>query len=373
MQISASTSAFLGLLLLPFGSVDARHGHSPASHDLVRRGLDASRDYPGFDALKTLFIFGDSLSDTGFSRSDGPLPSSESPLGHPAFPGATTAWGVNWVGALVKNYKVNLVAWNFAKAGAVVDKALSRVPRPDFSEQLAVVKKDCTGVGSSVEWAKNDTLFLSMFGQNDLTVQLIEGFDTLTSAPTVLQFEENVLAMTVKIMDQYMSNWLDLYKLGTRNFVAITPIQFEAIPDQLERVQKLTNLHGNSTGDAFLATLGRIAADFNAQLKKRTTAFQESYPGSTVFYVDAASAMRDVIAHPDVYGYKKTDTFCLAYRRFCWMNYKLIGPNFPEPPAALKATCHGLGVPEILWLDDWHPTSRFHLHLADKLHGILSL
>ncbi|ORY81566.1 hypothetical protein BCR37DRAFT_47656 [Protomyces lactucae-debilis] len=362
---------FLALLVKGFYDSGNVLAHNEDPVELVHKSsLDGTTtQYSGFGRLHRLFVFGDSISETGFST-NGNTPSAQNPLGNPDFPGNTTAWGMNWVGALVKSSK-GLVTWNFASPGSPVDNNVLNAIRfghlRDFAEQVSIFKRDCTGSGAKVDWSSSDSLFLSMYGQIDLNILMLDGLPLLTNIDAVAAFEKNAKATIEKILHSYLQNWEQLYGLGARNFFAITPIQFTAVPFSLKYVQLAIDQHGEPIGDAFLPALGRVAANLNDRLAVLSSAFQETHRGSKVFFMDATALMEDVIANPSLFGYHKVDTFCPTYQ-----NLRYINSQYPDPPTeAAKLACSGLDVGQWLWLDEHHPTSPFHVHLAKRLYAVL--
>ncbi|ORY81564.1 hypothetical protein BCR37DRAFT_47645 [Protomyces lactucae-debilis] len=379
MKMVAGSSVISALFLLCSGHALGTKGNETEDNHVVSRSLDASQTESFFDKLHTLFIFGDSISDTGFNPS-GDVPSPVNPLGNPDFPGKTTAWGPNWVGVLT-GYSKTLVAWNFAKYGSVIDKALLPSERADFTGQLSQFKTYCTGEKRKVKWTSEDALFLTMFGQNDLT-ELIDQLSTnLKTVEDIQRFEKAAKDMTLHIMDHYMENWATLYKNGARKFVAITPTtptKYMAVPDTLQRVAKfnaaIKKEHGMKQGkliaDTFLAALTGIAADFNSKLEYFSHLFPRSYSGSTVFYYDATLLMDRVITRTRKSRYEMFAHFCPD---FAALPIDSEHPAYPDPPsqAALKA-CKKLRVDQYLWFDAWHPTSGFHGMLAAEFYKLLS-
>ncbi|ORY81565.1 hypothetical protein BCR37DRAFT_380457 [Protomyces lactucae-debilis] len=374
MVAGTSSSVILALFLLCSGHALGLKGDETEDNHLVSRSLDASQTESFFDKLHTLFIFGDSISDTGFDPS-GDVPSPVNPLGNPDFPGKTTAWGPNWVG-LLTGYSKTLVAWNFAKYGSVIDKALLKSSRSDFSDQLLKFTTYCTGKEFKVKWTSEDALFLTMFGQNDLTVLIDRHLPDMKSVEDIQDFEEAAMDMTLHIMDHYMDAWATLYDYGARKFVAITPIEYVAVPDTRKRVADLHATIDKETGnkkqgkliaDKFLEALKHIASDFNSKLAALSHLFPSLYPGSTTFYYDATLLMDQVITGTRKCGYKNLVNFCLDYQAL-----KSTNPWYLYRPHEALRNCKNLRVDQYLWLDALYPTWPFHGILAAEIHAMLS-
>lgn len=123
------------------------------------------------------------IDSTGFDP-DGTQPSPGNPLGNPAYPGATTSNGPNYVDFLATTYNKSYVqTYNFAYGGATVNPALvASAFGPvvqSFQQQVTETFIPRYSANEAVPWVSNDTLFTIFFGINDVILSYAARNDSL--------------------------------------------------------------------------------------------------------------------------------------------------------------------------------------------------
>ncbi|KAL8684040.1 MAG: hypothetical protein Q9186_000070 [Xanthomendoza sp. 1 TL-2023] len=129
-----------------------------------------SKAWPGWPNIKYLFTFGDSYTSTAFNI-HGPQPNPDNPLGNPAYPGATSSDGPNFVDFLALTYNQSYIqAFNLGYGGATIDPSLIGSPYgrivQSFRQQVEEEFLPTYATNSGVEWSGSNSLFTVFFGIN---------------------------------------------------------------------------------------------------------------------------------------------------------------------------------------------------------------
>lgn len=122
---------------------------------------------------------GDSYTSTNFSI-HGAQPDPSNPLGNPAYPGATSADGPNYVDFLTTTYNQSYIqTYNFGYGGSTIDPALVQSgfgpTVQSFEQQVNDEFLPNYVDNSDVPWASSDSLFSVFFGINDVTNTMTAG------------------------------------------------------------------------------------------------------------------------------------------------------------------------------------------------------
>jgi len=149
---------------------------------------------------------GDSYTATGFNPAGTP-PSSGNPLGNPAYPGATTTGGENWVDYLTTTFnKSEIFTYNYAYGGAIIDPAI--VPTSDqivcLSEQIN--DEFLLQIGNVVGWTSENSLFSIFIGINDIGKTYRNGGDRNAS----VLFSSDIHPI-LKPLNRFSDTLLDAY------------------------------------------------------------------------------------------------------------------------------------------------------------------
>ncbi|KAL9001763.1 MAG: hypothetical protein Q9188_005273 [Gyalolechia gomerana] len=139
--------------------------------------------WPGWRGVKYLFTFGDSYTSTSFNI-HGAQPSPENPLGNPAYPGATSADGPNYVDFLTTTYNQSFIqTFNLGYGGATIDPSLIGSPYglivQSFRQQVQEEFLPTYASNSGVGWSGSNSLFTVFFGINDVILSYAHRNSTL--------------------------------------------------------------------------------------------------------------------------------------------------------------------------------------------------
>ncbi|KAI9657664.1 MAG: hypothetical protein M1821_002840 [Bathelium mastoideum] len=302
----------------------------------LRLATSSNRRRLGWNQTKTIFVFGDSYSDTAFNWT-GKQPSPSNPLGNPSYPGLTSSNGPNWVDFITTTWNESYIeTYNLASGGATVDTDLV-VP---FLPTVHSMKEQVEEIylpryGSSRKWSSDTAWFAIWIGINDVGNSFAAGNDTLNS----------------KIFGVYGDLVRKLYVSGARNFL------FLNVPP-LERTPRTV-----AEGSEAQALEKADIADFNSRILKLTRDLSKSYLDVSAVHFDAHALFNQVLddptAFPETRGYKNVTDWCQQY-----------SSGTPERDT-LYPEC-GVAVNEYLWLNDLHPTYPIHDALAQQIALLLS-
>ncbi|KAJ4253744.1 hypothetical protein NW762_010138 [Fusarium torreyae] len=296
---------------------------------------EASNYWTGFQSLKTLFVFGDSYSRTGFDPSSEDQPSSSNPLGNPAFPGRTSANGPNWVGHLTTTYNESrFLTYNFAASGATLDKSIVNNNGYDVIREIDEAFSPYYKVGEAFD--ADTSLFAVWIGINDI-------------ANSYLNEDADVHDNIFKSFRYRIDT---LYMAGARNFLFLT------VPP-LEHAPRVT---GSSASATRIPLMANATADWNSRYRVFQKRIKYLHPQATVFIYDTCPLFQKVIDDPAQFKetavYKDSDTYCKAYQS----GTEEIDTKVDECEYAAN---------EYLWLNSFHPTSPMHKLLAKDVARFL--
>ncbi|KAE8154434.1 hypothetical protein BDV25DRAFT_147694 [Aspergillus avenaceus] len=294
-----------------------------------------SSHWPGFDGLKTLFVFGDSYSRTGFDPTAEEQPSSSNPLGNPEYPGRTSANGPNWVDLLtVKHNASQLLTYNFGASGATLDTSIVDNGMDVIRE---IEELFLPNYGDNGTFEADSSLFAIWIGINDITNSYLTQNDSIHPA----------------IFDSYRYRVDQLYDAGVRNFLLLN------VPP-LERAPRTTQ---SSASETRIPIERNATADWNSRTKTLQTRIQYLHSDATVFLYDAYTLFDEVIDNPSKYEqtsvYKNTTSHCEAYKN-------------GTPEIDTKWDNCTYAADEYLWINNLHPTSPIHDLLAEQVAALLA-
>ncbi|KAJ3540284.1 hypothetical protein NM208_g415 [Fusarium decemcellulare] len=295
----------------------------------------SSNYWNGFSKLKTLFVFGDSYSRTGFDPSDEDQPSVLNPLGNPPFPGRTSANGPNWVGYLTASFNESVVlAYNFAASGATLD--ISIVNNNDY-DVIHEIDEGFTPYYKKGETFDADTsLFAIWIGINDIANSYLDQ-DTDVHGEIFKSFRYRIET---------------LYNSGARNFLLLT------VPP-LQRAPRIT---GSSASASRIPLIANATMDWNSRIWTLQKRIQYLHSGASTFVYNSYPLFQKVIEDPlqfeETSVYKNTATYCSAYQS-----------GTEDMDTKLDECEHAAN--EYLWLNSFHPTSPMHKLLAKEVANYL--
>ncbi|NEQ40808.1 MAG: SGNH/GDSL hydrolase family protein [Okeania sp. SIO3I5] len=258
--------------------------------------------------FSNIYVFGDSLSDTGnaFAATGGLLPPSP-----PYFEGRTSN-GPLWVEtlapqlALTSNPDINF-AVNGATTG-IINTSNDLLPVPEGTPPLLIgLQTQIDEFIAQTPATDPDALYVVSAGSNDYLGG--ENLDVLS----------NVGNLSVAVNK--------LASIGARNFVlpnipdlGLTPLAQTLPPEQQQGLTLLSEAH-------------------NAALAAATPILEQD-PNINIINVDVETLVDNIIANPDNFGFTNfTDSFLAS------------GPNNPD---------------NFLFFDQVHPTTNVHNFVADE-------
>lgn len=277
---------------------------------LVLIGILATGFTGNASAYSTLYVFGDSLSDTGnvFTATGG-LPLA------PYFNGRITN-GPNWVDALAGNLGLDSTAslqggTNFAWAGAPTGAPFTSSV-PTLTQQVAGYLAATGG------FADPSGLYVVFGGGNDVRQGSITGSVS------------NITAMIS-----------DLAAAGATTFLVPNLPNIGITPE------------AQAGGPAVVAGATFLSTTFNAQLADALPGLATGL-GVTIFELDIFGIVNDIIANPGAYGFSNTTSRCYEGP---------LGVGGPAPTCA--------NPDEYLFWDAIHPTSAAHQILGNAASSVI--
>jgi phospholipase/lecithinase/hemolysin len=289
--------------------------------------LADERDEYEDSGLERLFIFGDSLSDSGniyeltgaVSRAPYALiPSAPYAIGGHRFTNGKT-WAERLAGELEleKGGKPSLKKpgknGNYAFGGARA-RSGSGSQAPDSATQIAMFLGD---FGT----APADALYVVQFGGNDLRDALLLAAIDPGGSFAIMQAAIAATAANVQ----------SLYVAGARNFLVANAPDLAHAP--------AVRLAGASD------VAGLFVGFYNGFLEGTLQQLEMSLPGIVISRLDIAAFLDDVVANPADYDFRNVDNPCLTF-------YVKSDAKCEEPE-------------EYLFWDGIHPTAAGHEALSD--------
>lgn len=256
--------------------------------------LDANFEYSG-----------DSYTRTAWSYT-GTLPSSSNPFGNPAFPGTTSANGLNWIQHLTTTHNSSLIlTYNFAIGGATIDNDLV-TGSTDVAEQ--VEDRFIPNFSDSDLWEPPSTLFSFWVGINDVEKSYLT---------------QNSTEVFPKVFIKYADLIDQLYETGARNFLILN------VPS-IERSPRVT---GSNAAAERIPIMTAAVALYNSLLLDLVSSVEEKYGDATVFHVDTYKYFDLIQSKPKAFietsGYRNTDGYCSAYTQYVILSLcQLFGSSY---------------------------------------------
>ncbi|KAH9885061.1 carbohydrate esterase family 16 protein [Xylariomycetidae sp. FL2044] len=296
-------------------------------------------EWPGWDAIKYAFIFGDSYTQTGFNYTLTP-PSLSNPLGNPDYPGWTASNGPNWVGYLTYEYNASVIqTYNFAYGGATVDSDLI-APYTDTvlslkdqvnDEFIPGYTGDAPTAPSAPAWTGSDSLFAIWIGINDIGNSYYLQNDTLIS----------------EVFAVYETLAATIIGAGARNIVFINVPAIDRSPLSVAQGEESVALEKEA-----IAYWNQEVVAIGARLK------EASADSVNVWVYDSETSFNQVMDDPTVYpetaGLKNTTDYCVEYEN-----------GTPEEDTFIESC--GVPVNEYFWLNNLHPTPAINAVVARQI------
>ncbi|KAF2674189.1 hypothetical protein BT63DRAFT_449181 [Microthyrium microscopicum] len=293
----------------------------------IPQSAPTCKSWPGFTALKNLFIFGDSYTQTGFNTSLS-QPSASTPLGNPPYPGWTSSNGPNWVDYLTVKYNASkLLTYNLAWGGATVDAALAKPYASSVHSLVDQVEKDWMPKYASgnmrAKWMGRDSLFGMWVGINDVSGRYGDA--------------------DFKNVDKIFKVWArlveELYSSGARNFLFMdvptierSP-QSQKYPTTLAKLTEFEKYWAKQIADVLVKTVNRHA-------------------DATVVTYSTYDLFERVLKDPK--STPQTSKLTVITPEFC-QAYKDGNVNGDQVKTGCKGTPN-----QYFWLNDLHPTPAIH-------------
>lgn len=264
---------------------------------LITSALATNSSWSGWSSIRTLFVFGDSYTQTGFSPTS-TQPSPSNPFGNPPYPGWTSSNGPNWVGFLTTTYNAStILTYNLAYGGATVDSALVTPYAPTVISMKDQVEKQFVpiygGKPDAAPWSGESSLFAFWIGINDVGNSWWLNNGTLYDA----------------IFTTYASLLEQVYETGARNFL------FLNVPPV-----NLSPLITSQADDGYATEYeGRVIADWNKRVEDMTNSLKAKHSDVTTFIHDTNKLFLQVIKDPKAFeqtaGLKNVTGYCKAYAK----------------------------------------------------------
>ncbi|MBD0362081.1 MAG: SGNH/GDSL hydrolase family protein [Coleofasciculus sp. C3-bin4] len=282
-----------------------------------------------------LFVFGDSLSDTGnaFIATGGLVnPTQATPPSPPYFPGRFSN-GPIWVDTLAQKLNVNLTPFlalsspdptasiNFAVGGATTGEFNAFVPSPPFPPSgLQAQIKTFTSLKAAGLPADSNALYTVLAGGNDLISGSIDPSGSVNNVSKAVT---------------------SLYNAGARNILVGNLFDFGKTP----RALGFDPLNPVVPGTAQLGTL--FTNGFNNGLAQTLGGLNQSLPGINLISLDINSVINNAIEESKNSGSPFTNV-----TQACLFDPSCISSNPVEQN-------------QYLWWDGIHPTAGGHRLIAD--------
>ena len=145
---------------------------------------------------------GDSWTSTSFNT-DGYQPNPLNPLGNPAYPGATSSNGPNYVDFLTTTYNDSYIqTYNLGYGGATIDPA---VIESSFGESVQSFQQQVEDEflphyvnRGDVPWTGKNSLFIIFFGINDINEGYRLGNNDSLVYDLIVAYEKHVYEVSTQ-------------------------------------------------------------------------------------------------------------------------------------------------------------------------------
>ncbi|KAI4130282.1 MAG: hypothetical protein LQ338_001820 [Usnochroma carphineum] len=252
--------------------------------------------WPGWQSVRYLFTFGDSYTSTSFNI-HGAQPSPENPLGNPAYPGATSADGPNYVDFLTTTYNQSFIeTFNLGYGGATIDPSLVGSPYglivQSFQQQVQDEFLPTYASNSGVAWSGSNTLFTVFFGINDV----------------ILSYAQRNSTLNFLLIKSYENLVHQLYAAGARNFLFLNVPPIDRSPGILAR--------DTATQESMAGYIG----EFNFRLILLVYNLAVHYPDTTVWLFDTNWLFTRLLnngpgSFSETSSYLNVTGYCAAYQQ----------------------------------------------------------
>lgn len=301
----------------------------------------------GAAAYSNMYVFGDSLSDSGndlFLTKGVPSPLYYSD-------GSNTGRftnGLNYVDRLAASFGLTLApsatgGTNYAYGGARTDSIwpdLKALGGLDFNNQIGTYVKQLAASGTAGD---PNALYVLWIGSNDMA-------DAFAGAPS------GVPAAVSETVSDIAKALIALQSVGARNFLVGNLPDLSLTP--LGRGSAVLGSGGDPVKEALiLQGLRSGSAGFNAALNGALNAF--ALPASTITVFDAFSLQTAMTANPAAYGLTNVTTPCY--------DGQINGAPAPGKPQANECPNEN----EYLYYDMLHPTAVLHDWAARTIYAQL--
>ncbi|KAL8928494.1 MAG: hypothetical protein Q9208_001728 [Pyrenodesmia sp. 3 TL-2023] len=225
------------------------------------------------------------------------IPSPENPLGNPAYPGATSSNGPNYVDFLTTTYNQSFIqTFNLGYGGATIDPSLIGSPYgyivQSFRQQVQDEFLPTYATNPGVAWSGSNSLFTVFFGINDV----------------VLSYGQRNSTLNFLLIKSYENLVHQLYAAGARNFLFMNVPPIDRSPGMLAR------------DAASQASMAGYIGEFNFRLILLVYNLAVHYPDTTVWLFDTnwlftrllnngAASFRETANYVDLTDY------CAAYQQ----------------------------------------------------------
>ncbi|KAL8713877.1 MAG: hypothetical protein Q9220_002023 [cf. Caloplaca sp. 1 TL-2023] len=285
--------------------------------------------WPGWQNVRYMFTF------TSFNI-HGTQPNPANPLGNPAYPGATSADGPNYVDFLATTYNQSFIeTFNLGYGGATIDPALVGSPYgiivQSFRQQVNEEFLPTYASNSGVQWSGSNSLFTVFFGINDVILSYAQRNSTLNF-------------LLIKSYENYVHQ---LYAAGARNFLFMNVPPIDRSPGTLAR------------DAATQASMADYIGEFNFRLILLVYNLAVHYPDTTVWLFDTNWLFTRLLnngpaSFRETASYENITDYCAAYQH-------------GTPTLTFNDPSCGVPVNDYLWLNDLHPTYPMHNLMAAQI------
>ncbi|XP_015699278.1 GDSL esterase/lipase At2g40250-like [Oryza brachyantha] len=229
---------------------------------------------------------------------------------------------------------------SFASGGSGLDDATAtNAGVATFASQVADFSELVGRMGAAKAGeVVNKSVFLVSAGTNDM----IMNYYLLPSKHTLDQYH----ALLIGKLQFYIQS---LYNLGARRILVAGLPPVGCLPLQMT----LAALRQPPRPQGCIAEQNTAAERYNAKLRKMLTKFRSTSPGAKAVYADIYTPLKDMVDHPQKYGFAETGKGC------CGTGLLEMGPLCTD----LMPTCATPS--QFMFWDSVHPTQATYKAVAD--------